>query len=186
MTDGIDRRTVLATGGGMALAAAAPAAAASADIAFPEPRLTFAFEVRAQLGAIQELGTIDGVRRRIVPIVGGTVSGPRLTGQVMAGGADWQGIRPGDGLTRVFAHYWLKASDGQAISVQNSGLRRAPEAVMRRLMAGETVAPADYYFRASPSFEVGAGPHVWLNENLFVCVGARLPDAAVLRIYQVD
>ncbi|WP_176484564.1 DUF3237 domain-containing protein [Sphingomonas spermidinifaciens] len=181
MAEGIERRTVLAMGSAMAV----PATATEAQGDYPEPRLEFAFQADVALGPIQELGVIDGIRRRIVPIVGGTVTGPRLSGVVMPGGADWQGIRAGDGLTRVFAHYWLKADDGQAISVQNTGLRRAPAAVMQRMMAGEVVPPKSYYFRACPSFEVGDGPHRWLGENIFVCVGARLPDRAIVRVYTV-
>jgi hypothetical protein len=57
---------------------------------------------------------------------------------------------------------------------------------MQRLMAGEAVAPNDYYFRASPQFEVGDGPHRWLNETMFVGVGARLPDRAIIRVYAVS
>ncbi|MEG3168052.1 DUF3237 domain-containing protein [Sphingomonas sp. LB3N6] len=152
---------------------------------FPEPYLEYAFQADVALGPIQELGTIDGVRRRIVPIVGGTIAGPRLSGIVLPGGADWQGIRPGDFLTRVFAHYWVKADDGQIISVQNAGIRRANAAVMKRLMAGEMVPPASYYFRTSPSFEVGDGPHRWLNETVFVAIGARTPDHAIIRVYAV-
>lgn len=181
MAEGVERRTVLAMGSAMAV----PAAAASPADDYPEPRLEFAFQADVALGPIQELGVIDGIRRRIVPIVGGTVAGPRLNGVVMPGGADWQGIRAGDGLTRVFAHYWMKAEDGQAISVQNTGLRRAPAAVMQRLMSGEAVPAKSYYFRACSSFEVGNGPHRWLNENVFVCVGARLPGKAIVRVYTV-
>lgn len=157
----------------------------SSDLILPEPGLDFAFELRVMLGPVAELGMIDGVRRRIVPIVGGTVSGPRLNGIVVPGGADWQGLRASDGLARVHAHYWLRADDGQAISVDNGGLRRAEPAVAEQLLAGEIVAPVDYYFRASPSFEVGEGPHRWMNETLFVCVGARLPDEVVIRVYTV-
>ncbi|WP_315764379.1 DUF3237 domain-containing protein [Sphingomonas sp. Y38-1Y] len=184
MADGIERRTMLALG---AAAGAMPALAEAAQTMndYPTPGLEFVFQADVELGPIEELGTIDGIRRRIVPIVGGTVKGPRLNGRVMPGGADWQGIRAGDGLTRVFAHYWLKADDGQAISVQNSGLRRAPPAVMQRMMAGEIVPPGAYYFRACPSFEVGDGPHRWLNETVFICVGARLPNKAIVRVYAV-
>lgn len=185
--DGAARRDLLIAGAaGLLAASVALPAEAQQESDYPVPALTFVFQADVALGPIQELGVIDGMRRRIVPIVGGTVSGPRLKGVVMPGGADWQGIRPSDNLTRVWARYWLKADDGAVISVTNEGIRRAPAAVMQRLMAGAAVSPKDYYFRTVPFFEVGEGPHQWMNETMFVCAAARQPDKAIIRVYAVS
>lgn len=182
-TDGIGRRELLAAAGGLCAAGAAPAMAAGP--VYPEPTLAFAFEAEVLLGPVQELGVIDGMRRRIVPIIGGTVSGPRFQGEILPGGADWQGVRPGDFLTRVYARYWIKSHDGVVVGVENAGIRRAPLEVMQRLMAGKPVAPGDYYFRTVPSFEAGEGPYQWMNETMFLCVGARQADRAIIRAYSV-
>lgn len=179
------RRDLLAAGAGLLAAGAAGPAAAQQEGDYPVPGLAFAFQADIDLGPIQELGVIDGMRRRIVPIVGGVVSGPRFRGAVMPGGADWQGVRPSDSLTRVWARYWLKAEDGAAISVQNEGLRRGSPEVMKRLMAGERVGPKEYYFRAAPVIEAGEGPHQWMNETVFICTGARGPNKAIIRFYAV-
>lgn len=179
----MNRRDLLALS---AAALATPAGGAeTAGLAYPEPGLRFVFQIDVALGPVQELGSIDGVRRRIIPIVGGTVHGPRLSGTVQPGGADWQDVRPEDGLTRVHAKYWLKADDGTVIGVDNRGVRRAPLPVIRSLMEGKTVPADAYYFRAAPFFDVGDGPHRWLNESLFICVGAREPSKAIIRIYEV-
>lgn len=183
----IDRRTLIAgAAAGATIGNTGVAAAAAAEPDYPIPHLTFAFQIDAMLGTIREVGQIDGMRRRIVPILGGTIAGPRLTGKVLPGGADWQGVRPSDGLTRIYARYWLEAADGATIGVENRGVRRAPPEVMKRLMAGEIVPPSAYYFRANPIFETGADAHRWMDESLFVCVGARLPDRAIIRVYAVD
>lgn len=180
----INRREAI--GASAAALVASRASARTADpMALPEPSLAFAFEVEVALGPVQELGIVDNVRKRIVPIVGGRFKGDRIKGVVMPGGADWQDIRPADGLTRVFAHYWLKADDGAVISVKNNGIRRARPEVMKRMMAGEIVPPAAYYFRTTPVFDTGAAAHRWLNESIFVCVGARMPDKVVIRTYAV-
>lgn len=186
----LTRRTALtfaagALAAGGAACAAPPAPAAGPDMTLPEPSLRFAFQANITLDPARELGVIDGMRRRIIPITGGTISGPRLTGKVLPGGADWQGVRPADGLTRLMAHYWIEAADRAPISVQNSGIRRATPEVMSRMLAGEIVAPADYYFRATPVFEAGPGPHQWMNESVFVCVGARMPSDVLIRVYEV-
>jgi hypothetical protein len=152
---------------------------------FPaEPELEFVFQVRARVAPPLELGAVDGLQRRIVPIEGGVVEGPRLSGEVVPGGADWQAILPG-GLTRILARYVIRAEDGAMISVENKGVRRAAPETMARLLAGERVDPSLVYFRAAPTFEAPDGPHGWLNENLFVSAGRRAPDAVEIRIYRV-
>jgi hypothetical protein len=64
-------------------------------------------------------------------------------------------------------------------------MRHGPEEVMRRLGAGEAVDPAEYYFRATPRLSAPAGSYDWLNRCIFLCTGARYPDAVVLWFYEV-
>ena len=155
------------------------------DETYPsEPGLEFVFEVRAKVSPPTKLGEVDGTSRRIVPIEGGVVDGPRLKGKVLPGGADWQKIH-GDGLTEILARYVIEAEDGAMISVVNQGVRRASAPVMTRLLAGERVDPSLVYFRAAPTFEVGDGPHAWLTRNLFVSSGKRAPDGVEIRVYMV-
>ena len=152
---------------------------------FPlEPGLEYVFQIRVKVDPPLRLGESAGVERRIVPIRGGVVEGPRLQGEVLEGGADWQHVGP-DGVTQVLARYVIRAADGTMISVVNRGVRRASEPVIRKLLAGEPVDPEHVYFRTSPSFEVGPGPHAWLAQNLFICAGVRRPDAVEIRFYVV-
>jgi len=150
-----------------------------------QPGLDFVFRVTVTVDTPLELGVYDNQRKRIIPITGGVVDGPRFTGEVLAGGADWQSLRVGDGNTQVYARYTLRHEDGTLVSVVNSGVRRGPAEVLAKLAAGEQVDPSLYYFRASPRFDVQPGPHGWLMENTFVCVGKRWPQSVELDIYQV-
>ncbi len=104
---------------------------------------------------------------------------------MLPGGADWQTIRQADGVAQIFARYILQHDDGTIVGVTNPGLRRGPAEVMARLAAGEEVDPASYYFRTSPQFEVGPGPHQWLADNVFICVGKRWPAAVEIDFYRV-
>ncbi len=175
----MDRRSMLAS---LALAAAVPSAALAQTSTAPP--LSLAFRAFITLGPVVELGTTDSLRNRFIPITGGRVEGPRLQGEVLPGGGDWQSLRE-DGLTTLEAKYTLKAADGALISIVNPGVRRGPPEVMRRLAAGERVDPALYYFRTSPRFTVPAGPHRWLMENTFVGVGKRWPDSVEIEIWTV-
>ena len=159
-------------------------ASASAQQAASPPTLEYAFSARVELAPPVEQGTVDGARKRFIPITGGTVSGPMLTGTVLAGGGDWQSILPG-GLTRVEAHYFLKAADGTVIEVTNPGLRVASAEVTEQLAKGLPVDPSAYYFRTTPRFAVPAGAHEWMARSVFVARGVRRPDHVVIDFYVV-
>jgi hypothetical protein len=174
----LDRRS-------LALAAAAAMAASTARAqTVTAPPLTYKFAMDIKVGPAQELGDFGGGRRRVIPILGGVITGPALTGEVLSGGADWQTLRP-DGLTILKASYTLRAKDGATIGIVNTGVRKASAEVAQRLAAGQVVDPSQYYFRATPVFETGPGPHAWLVENVFICVGERLPDLVRLKVFQL-
>jgi hypothetical protein len=148
-------------------------------------RTRFAFEAHVLVAAPLVIGTATWGLRRVIPITGGTVKGPRLNGRVLAGGADWQVVRP-DGVLDVEAKYTLEAEDGTQIMVTNKGMRHGPKDVIDRLTRGEVVDPSSYYFRTSAQFEVAAtSPHAWLNRAIFIGVGERTATAAIIRFHEV-
>jgi hypothetical protein len=148
------------------------------------PELRHVCDIEASLGPIRDLGPTPHGRRRIIPVLGGVVKGPRLHGEIVPGGTDWQYVRA-DGILELEARYSIKASDGTEITVVNRGLRRASPDIMDRLSRGEAVDPALVYFRASPVFEAPAGPHEWLNQSVFVCTAERLPDRVRIKVLEV-
>ena len=149
-----------------------------------KPDLELLLEVRANLGTPIIVGPAPEGLRRVVPILGGSFEGPRLRGEVLPGGADWQYVRA-DEVTVVEAQYLLRTHDNVLLQVHNRGLRHGPQQVLQRLSAGETVDPSEYYFRAAPSFSAPAGPYEWLNRNLFVCTGARNALSVQLWFYRI-
>ncbi len=64
--------------------------------------------------------------RRVIPITGGTFEGPKIKGEVMPGGEDWQLVRP-DGDTELYARYLLKTEDGTIIQIINRVLQHIHE-----------------------------------------------------------
>jgi uncharacterized protein DUF3237 len=148
------------------------------------PELRHVFAIEALLGPIRDLGAMPHGRRRIVPIIGGSVRGPRLEAEVVPGGADWQHVRS-DGVVELVARYSIRTRDGVEIAVTNTGLRRAPPEVMDRMARGEAVDPALVYCRTAPQFEAPAGPYAWLNASIFVCTATRLPDKIHIEVFEV-
>ena len=149
-----------------------------------KPDLQLLFEVRAALDAAVVVGETPVGLKRVVPILGGTFSGPEIRGTIVPGGADWQYVRA-DSVTVVEARYLLRTDDEVLIEVHNRGIRHGPAETMKRLAAGESVDPSEYYFRATPVLTAPAGKYEWLNRNLFVCTGARYATAITLWIYRI-
>jgi hypothetical protein len=148
------------------------------------PELSHVCVIEAIVSAIRDLGATPRGRRRIVPILGGTVKGPRLEGEVLPGGADWQHVRS-DGVVELVARYSILTKDGVEIAVVNRGLRRAAPEVMARLARGEAVDPALVYCRTTPQFEAPAGPYEWLNRSVFVASAERQPDSVRIEVFEV-
>lgn len=148
------------------------------------PELSHVCDIDVDVGPVQDLGAMPLGRRRLVPILGGVVRGPRLEGEVLPGGADWQ-IGRSDGILQLVARYAIRTPTGSEIAVTNRGLRRAAPEVMERLGRGEPVDPALVYFRTVPTFEAPVGAYAWLNRSLFLASAARGPDKVSLRIFEV-
>ena len=136
-----------------------------AEATLPAPTLEFAMLIRAELAAPVPVGeTADGTRTHI-PITGGTVSGPRLTGTLLPG-ADRLLTRP-DGVAFVDALYEIRTDDGALITVRNSG----PAAPDRD----------DRLPHTTLRFTAPRGPHDWLNRAAFVgSLRAHLQEGYVL------
>jgi len=150
----------------------------------PTPTLEPFARLTVQVAAPIEIGETPGGRRRVIPIIGGTVSGPAISGRVLPAGADFQQVRP-EGVAELDARYVLALDDGTQVFVVNRALRRASPEVTARLMRGEAVDPSLVYFRCTPSFEVADGPWRWLMEHLFVGTGIRRPDCVEMAFYRV-
>jgi Protein of unknown function (DUF3237) len=148
------------------------------------PQLTFAFEITVDVQPPLDLGETQAGHRRIVTIARGVVSGPKLEGRILPGGADWQILRP-DGTADLDARYTIQAGDGALIYVINRGVRHGPADVLARLNQGERVDPASYYFRSAATFETSAPQHAWLTRAVMVGVGERYPDKVVVRFWEL-
>ena len=148
------------------------------------PGLVFVCELQVKIDPALVVGETAHGTRRIIPIVGGSVVGPKVKGEILTGGADWQIVRK-DGVTELEAHYQFKTDDGTLIYIKNIGMRVASPEVAAKIARGEKVDVSEYYFRAVPKFEAPVGKYEWMNNTLFICTGERLPNAVKINVYQV-
>ncbi len=147
------------------------------------PALDHLCDLSVQVGAPIEVGTGPTGVRRMIPILGGAVSG-RLQGRLLPGGADYQLIIGGT-LARLDARYVIELTDGACVFVQNTAVRAASADITARLMRGEPVPPEAVYFRCQPTFETGDVRWQWLHERQFIGTGVRLPDTVLMSFYTV-
>ncbi len=148
------------------------------------PSLVHAFDIEALVAPPIEVGDTPLGARRTIPILGGRVSGPRLSGRLLEGGVDYQLIRA-DGLAEIHARYIIETEHGARVYDENTGIRHGPPEAMARLRRGEPVDPALIYFRTVPRFETAAPDLNWLQRAIFICTGARFPDRVALRFFEV-
>lgn len=148
--------------------------------AFPAPPALLPMTcIECAVGALVSLGATAAGERRYVPLVGGTVQGPELDGQIVEGGVDWQWLRS-DGVIEIAAHYVIRASDGGLIEVRSDGVRHASDTVLAQLARGEPVPREAMYFRTAVRFTTAAPRWLALNRTLALACGAR--DARLVRL----
>ena len=108
-----------------------------------EKRGTELISERVTLSPSQSVGPSKRGPRNVIPITGGELAG-RITGKVLAGGADYQNLSP---PATIDARYLWQAADGEIIIVRNGG------------PFGSLV----------PTFEVRLdSPYAWLNTGTFL------------------
>lgn len=148
------------------------------------PKLEFAFEINVQAKPLPEMGMKPKGVCKIINITGGSFEGPDIKGKVLPGGYDWQLVR-NDGVIEIDARYLLQTEEGALITIVDSGLRHAPEAVMRQLTAGEEVDSSLYYFRSTPVFDTSDSRYEWLTRNVFVARGIRSVTGVSIEVWKV-
>jgi Protein of unknown function (DUF3237) len=142
------------------------------------------FRIHAELADILALGRTPYGERRVINILGGSVEGARLNGNILPGGADWQIIRA-DGVADLDARYTIETTDGARVLVVSQGMRHGPPDVMARLARGEAVDSGLYYFRTCMRFETADPTVAWLNRILALGRGTREARAVRIDVHEV-
>ncbi|KXX79902.1 hypothetical protein MMYC01_203754 [Madurella mycetomatis] len=114
------------------------------------PGLTFLYSLNCTLGAAITVGGGPHGSRVVIPITGGSFSGPRLSGRVLDLGADW-GLVDRSGTFSADTRYQLQTDDGAHIFIRTSGPAQADGRIHLRLL-----------------FETGSTQYYWLNNIVAV------------------
>src|SRR6516225_9577755 len=150
----------------------------------PALQTRYVFTIAAFVGSPTSAGDIGTGVRRIIPVTGGEVKGRDVNGRVLAGGADFQIIRPNE-LIELEAKYAFETDDGAVVYVENRGIRFGPVDLLQKLKRGEPLDPKLIYFRTAPKFETGSEKYRWLMQHIFVASAARHADRVVIDVHMV-
>ncbi|HEY9123023.1 MAG TPA: DUF3237 domain-containing protein [Bacteroidales bacterium] len=123
------------------------------DSLYKDFKTEFVWEAKVKIAGMINVGQSKRGERRVIPITGGTFKGPKIKGEVLPGGEDWQLVRP-DGDTELYARYLLKTDDGYVIQVINRAL----------IHAGK-----EFYCKSVLDLEAPTNsPYEYLNHAIFI------------------
>jgi hypothetical protein len=98
----------------------------------------------------------------ISPTAGGFFKGEKLSGTVECVGAGYTLTRPPD-RNDIQMKLLLRTDDGENIFMSSEGTLFLDPALEKRLIAGDSVPAADYYYRFHLTFDTGSSKYGWLN-----------------------
>lgn len=154
-------------------------------VQLPDPQISAVYRLEATLGEPVELGDTAAGHQRIVPLTGGTFTGPEISGRLIAGAsADWQTVLP-DGTVLGDIRYVLQTDSGDILYVQSHGIRHGSSEVLARLARGEDVDASEYTFRTSTRIATASVELDWLNKGVFISVGGRQTAGVIYETHLV-
>lgn len=126
------------------------------DSLYKDFKTEFMWEAKVKISGMINVGESKRGVRRVIPITGGTFSGPKIKGVVLPGGEDWQLVRP-DGDTELNARYLMKTDDGYTFQVLNQALIHVDATTKA------------FYCKSVLDFEVPEkSPYSYLNHAIFL------------------
>jgi hypothetical protein len=150
----------------------------------PEPRLTRVYRLEATLGQPLDVGERPPGHRRIVPLTGGTFTGPDLYGKLLPGAsADWQTILPMAPRSATSATRCRSTPAICSTSKHEVCATAAPRS--SHDSGGRGRRPQRVHL---PDLNQDRGqrpPGRLLNKGVFISVGGRQADTVVYETYLV-
>lgn len=148
------------------------------------PALEYLTHLEILVGTPVEVGQTHAGLRRMIPILGGSATGPELTGTILPGGADFQVLRS-ETVTDLDARYVIESDTGERVFVTNLAYRTGSAEDVAALVRGEQVPAERIYFRCAPRFEVSGAELSWLESTVVIGSGRREPDRVVIDLWSV-
>lgn len=145
--------------------------------------------------SFRHIGEAGHGNRSTVIFKGGRFEGPKLRGEILQGGGDWETIQNesnegeeggGERQTAYLdTRYNLLTHDGVCIFLKTTGTRTGPRKVLESLGEEDKHQPNEYRMRLHLTFESGDERYKWLNSIVAIASSARNGDRVIYDAYQV-
>ena len=147
-------------------------------------KLIHEFDFTARLAPSVPFGPGPFGDRRLREVLGGTVTGSRISGTVGTGGGDWL-LTGEDGYGRLDVRLTINTDDGAHLYVQYFGVIEYTSAALDANAGVRSSDYGDHYFRTAPRIETGDPRYGWVNRTIFVGEGRIHPGPTVeYRVYR--
>ena len=148
-----------------------------------EPRFTYLADIRVEFDPAQVFPTPTGTRMTFV-IRAGRCEGPRISGDLLAGGGDWVVIGS-DGVARLDVRATLRTDDGAHIHMTVTGRVTMDAETTARYAAGELIRHDQVYARSSPLFDTDDERYRWINGVHTVALNQMSMSEVHYRVFEV-
>jgi hypothetical protein len=137
-------------------------------------RLEHIMSYAAKLGTREVIGPVSEGMRVNVHVIGGEVTGPRISGEFRSLSGDWLTIRR-DGVAILDVRATIETKDGALIYVAYSGTSDRGENGYQSFAQGQAAASGTPIY-ISPRFQTSHPDYVWLNRLHCVGIGRAFPE----------
>ncbi|WYZ43291.1 hypothetical protein EsH8_VI_000990 [Colletotrichum jinshuiense] len=162
------------------------------EIAVPPmrmPHLDFIYRIVCDMDSnISEIHNVDktDITRVVLPILSGSVKGPRIEGKIVErSGADWaERVGVDKVFTRLHARYTLKTNDDIFILVDAEGIYRSGPGQKEK--PPSTVSQDEVEYFTHIKFEApGRSPYNWMNSVVAIGVMTMFEGRPVIDCYRL-
>ncbi|KAF0318177.1 hypothetical protein GQ607_014545 [Colletotrichum asianum] len=153
------------------------------------PHLDFIYRIVCDMDpSVSEIRNVDntGTTRLVLPILSGSVKGPRIEGKIVErSGADWaEQVSPGKVFSRLNARYTLQTNDGVFILVNAHGIYRSGPGQTEKLTPTASQDDVEYFTHIT--FEApGGSPYDWMNGVFAIGVMTMFEGKPIIDCYRL-
>ncbi|KAK5702207.1 hypothetical protein LTR17_022515 [Elasticomyces elasticus] len=157
------------------------------EYTLPNPSLRFLFHLECDMEAFRHIGQGPYGDRSTVIFKTGRFEGPRMRGEILPGGGDWEIVRDHDDqqTAHLNTRYNLVTHDGATIYLQTTGTRTGKKSVLSKLGDDISITPDQFKMRLNLTMETGDPRYSWINQGVFVASSGRVGDQVIYDAYEL-
>lgn len=146
--------------------------------------LVHEFTLHATLGETFRMGGGPTGARAVASVVGGSVEGERISGELVGPGADWV-VMGADGYAQIDVRTQIRTTDGADLYLAYNGSLELNEVATAALFSDGASEYGDNEWFVHARLEAGAERYLWVNRTLFVGHGRAVSDGVEYRVHRL-